>query len=440
MEVSYPLAANILPFEHTYQPGFNKHLPEFKSCVNAFEVASQACGGRDLVEEYLAAGVWPLTSGWFPVPTRRVKFGCLDCEIASPVLGLTKPEGKSDEVIVAELEMRASELLGPWNKKEYDSFIAVCCHQGHVNRCLHEMGVSYDARVVPSVPQRRPRAPGNVGSEPLVRKPKGKAYAEVATTSAKTSQNKTAKNLIAKQSVIQAEAWKRKAVDGNCSQADHGEDLGMPLFMEKLRRTEGSGPLVVDGKRWSMRYNLNQFGTMDAGFSGVRVSVAQAMVRLQHQEPKRRRIGSVVDDDESSEEGDEVLSRAKVSSPLIEDPSKEDVEQKTLAVGVDAETVSKAVEHSAAREVSTHEASDTNNVDPSGKVLFFFGFAYCCLGKSLLSFHPVAVAQVMLELGKVIQPGPGSYGEPGCSKRWLPRPMLLAKVRMSRSKIFNFRM
>ena len=61
-EEIYPLATEVAEFEHTYQPSFNKHLPEFKSCVGAFKAASRACGGRDLVEEFLLAKVWPITS------------------------------------------------------------------------------------------------------------------------------------------------------------------------------------------------------------------------------------------------------------------------------------------------------------------------------------------------------------------------------------------
>ena len=74
-------------FEHIYQPGFNKHLPEFMSCVEAFKAASKACGARDLVEDYLAADVWMLTSARH---TKRAKFACLD-RGNLPLFGLRKP-------------------------------------------------------------------------------------------------------------------------------------------------------------------------------------------------------------------------------------------------------------------------------------------------------------------------------------------------------------
>ena len=70
-EVYYPLAADIELFEHTYQPGFNRLAPGFNSYVGAFTTASRACGGRDLVEEFVAAKIWPLSPGWYPFELRK---------------------------------------------------------------------------------------------------------------------------------------------------------------------------------------------------------------------------------------------------------------------------------------------------------------------------------------------------------------------------------
>ena len=59
----YLLASDIEAFDHTYQLAFNKRAPGFKPCVEAFMTACQVCGGRDVVEEFLAAGIWPLSAG-----------------------------------------------------------------------------------------------------------------------------------------------------------------------------------------------------------------------------------------------------------------------------------------------------------------------------------------------------------------------------------------
>ena len=47
----------------------------------------------------------------------RKRFVGLKYEVTSPVFGLRRPEGASDEVIVDELERRAAEISGPWKKR-----------------------------------------------------------------------------------------------------------------------------------------------------------------------------------------------------------------------------------------------------------------------------------------------------------------------------------
>ena len=86
----------------------------------------QVFGGRDVVEEFLAAGIWPLSAGWAPRGFERKRFAGMAYDLTSPVFCLRRPEGSSDEVIFAELEREASDILGPWNRKEYLSLVEVC--------------------------------------------------------------------------------------------------------------------------------------------------------------------------------------------------------------------------------------------------------------------------------------------------------------------------
>ena len=78
----------------------------------------------------VAAKVWPLSPGCYPFGLRKVKFSCLAFEIDCPVLELKRPEGLSDHVVVSDVERDACNLLGPWNRKEYTSFMAICKHGG----------------------------------------------------------------------------------------------------------------------------------------------------------------------------------------------------------------------------------------------------------------------------------------------------------------------
>ena len=128
-----------------------------------------------MVEEFLAAGVWPLSAGWAPRGFDRKRFAGMEYDLTSPIFGLQRPEGSSDKVIVAELEREASNILGPWNKKEYLSLMEVCKRNLRLNQCLAEMGVDYGFRPVLASVVPRMTPPGNVGSEVASKKSKGKA-------------------------------------------------------------------------------------------------------------------------------------------------------------------------------------------------------------------------------------------------------------------------
>ena len=84
---------------------------------------------------------------------------------------------------MSELEREASDIIGPWNQKEYDSLIEVCGRNILVNRCLSEMGVEYDVRPLPPGAIKRMTEPKNVGSEVPLKRSKEEAKAEGVGTS-----------------------------------------------------------------------------------------------------------------------------------------------------------------------------------------------------------------------------------------------------------------
>ena len=58
-----PLAAKVEEFDHVTKADFQRTAPGYKECCSAFASAARVIGGRDLIEEYLAVKVWPLTRG-----------------------------------------------------------------------------------------------------------------------------------------------------------------------------------------------------------------------------------------------------------------------------------------------------------------------------------------------------------------------------------------
>ena len=122
--------------------------------MGAFTVASRGVRRSRPRCEFIAVKIWPLSPGWYPFRLKKLKFSCLPYEFDCPIFGMKKPEGFSDHTIVSEVERDACNPLGPWNRKEYDSFMAVCKHVDQINRCFEEMEVTYEACVVPPPPIR----------------------------------------------------------------------------------------------------------------------------------------------------------------------------------------------------------------------------------------------------------------------------------------------
>jgi hypothetical protein len=45
---------------------YNKCAAGFENCESAFLLASTILSGRDVIEEFVAAEVWPISDGWRP--------------------------------------------------------------------------------------------------------------------------------------------------------------------------------------------------------------------------------------------------------------------------------------------------------------------------------------------------------------------------------------
>ncbi|RLM85368.1 Clathrin heavy chain 2 -like protein [Panicum miliaceum] len=140
---------------------FDTSSPGFVECEAAFRLAAKFIGGCDFVEEYLAAKVWPLMSGWAPASFSKVKFGSMEKAIPCPYFGLQRPPTGSDEMVVFELEREANSLLGFYHDKEHKAFVECCAHKGRINRSLFEMGVKYENWAVPPEPTKRARGSGS---------------------------------------------------------------------------------------------------------------------------------------------------------------------------------------------------------------------------------------------------------------------------------------
>jgi hypothetical protein len=54
-----------------------------------------------------------------------------------------RPEGKTDEEIVVDVEKKVVQMIGNYTHKQWECAKKILKHRGQVNRVFDEMGVTY---------------------------------------------------------------------------------------------------------------------------------------------------------------------------------------------------------------------------------------------------------------------------------------------------------
>jgi hypothetical protein len=63
---AHPLSSPIEALIAVTTADFNHRAVGIRSCENAFHLATTIIGGRDIVEEFVVARIWPISYGWAP--------------------------------------------------------------------------------------------------------------------------------------------------------------------------------------------------------------------------------------------------------------------------------------------------------------------------------------------------------------------------------------
>jgi hypothetical protein len=75
---AHPLSTLIEALTATSTASYNHRAAGIRNCESAFHLASNIFGGRDLIEEFVAANIWPIFHGW--TPTEIINFKVVDGE------------------------------------------------------------------------------------------------------------------------------------------------------------------------------------------------------------------------------------------------------------------------------------------------------------------------------------------------------------------------
>jgi hypothetical protein len=113
---------------------FNHRAVGIRSCESAFHLASTILGGRDIIEEFVAARIWPISCGWAPTEIVCFNVNWAAQEVPFPKFGIKLREGHSADAFMVEIEKRVNLMIGEYTMNEYKAYKALVKHKKRINR------------------------------------------------------------------------------------------------------------------------------------------------------------------------------------------------------------------------------------------------------------------------------------------------------------------
>jgi hypothetical protein len=104
-----------------------------------FDLASTIVGGHDLIEEFVAANIWPISHGWAPQRNRDFQRQLATQEVPLPLFGLHLIDGQSAEDFMIEVEKKVNDMIGEYTMNEYKAYKNLVKHKKKINQVLSEI-------------------------------------------------------------------------------------------------------------------------------------------------------------------------------------------------------------------------------------------------------------------------------------------------------------
>jgi hypothetical protein len=171
--ITYDLASRMIDLEVDLSPEVTKASCTSAS-TSAYFQATHVITTRDALEEFVAADIWPCQPRWGSWAFKTQMLPGLDHQVRSPVFNVKRPDGQTDEEIVADVERKVVQMIGNYTNKEWDCTQKILKHTGRVNRVFDEMKIQYQPRPKPATAGKKMQPPGNIGSETVETSKKGK--------------------------------------------------------------------------------------------------------------------------------------------------------------------------------------------------------------------------------------------------------------------------
>jgi hypothetical protein len=96
-------------------------------------------GGRDIIEEFTAARIWPISYGWAPTEIVNFNVNWAAQEVPFPRFGLQLRDGQSADDFMLEIERRVNLMIGEYIMNEYKAYKNLVKHKKRINRVFSEV-------------------------------------------------------------------------------------------------------------------------------------------------------------------------------------------------------------------------------------------------------------------------------------------------------------
>jgi hypothetical protein len=118
---------------------FNHRAVGIRSCESVFHLASTILGGHDIIEEFVAARIWPISYGWAPTEIVYFNVNWAAQEVPFPKFGIKLREGQSADAFMVEVEKRVNLMIGEYTMNEYKAYKFLVKHKRRINRVFTEV-------------------------------------------------------------------------------------------------------------------------------------------------------------------------------------------------------------------------------------------------------------------------------------------------------------
>jgi hypothetical protein len=136
---AFPLCSPIGELTATYCAPYNHRAVGFRNCESAFHLAGIILGGHDIIEEFVAANIWPISYGWAPTEIVTFNVNWAAQEVPFPHFGLQLRENQGADEFMEEVENKVNAMIGESTIYEYKAYKNLVKHKKRINRVFSKI-------------------------------------------------------------------------------------------------------------------------------------------------------------------------------------------------------------------------------------------------------------------------------------------------------------